>query len=108
MSVDNSGTPGEGRGISRRQAIGSLAAGLTFAASDGHCVRASVPERPRIAAVVTVFRNKSHGQGIVDRFLEGYGWNGRHYMPKVEVVSLYVDQKPKGDLSAERVGVITR
>ena len=54
--------------------------------------------------MVTEYRKASHGQGIVDRFLEGYGWHGRHHLPKVEVVSLYVDQKPKGDLSTERAG----
>ncbi len=44
----------------------------------------------------------SHGQGLVDRFLDGYGWEGRHYHPGVDIVSLYVDQKPSGDLSGER------
>jgi len=58
--------------------------------------------RPAIAAVVTVYRKKSHAQGIVDRFLDGYGWEGRHYCPAVDVVSLYVDQKASGDLSRER------
>ena len=38
-------------------------------------------ERPKIAAVVTVYHQYSHAQHIVDRFLEGYGWNGRHHHP---------------------------
>ena len=58
--------------------------------------------RPRIAAIVTDYRHKSHAQGIVDRFLDGYGWEGRHYRPSLEIVSLYVDQRPSGDLSPER------
>ena len=58
--------------------------------------------RPKIAAVVTEYRKFSHGQHIVDRFLEGYGWNGRHHRPEMDVVSLYVDQRPEGDLSADR------
>lgn len=60
-------------------------------------------ERPKIAAIVSEYRKFSHGQHIVDRFLEGYGWNGRHHRPPMDVVSLYVDQVPEGDLSRERV-----
>ena len=58
--------------------------------------------RPRIAAITTVYRKYSHTQHIVDRFLEGYGWNGRHHRPPMELVSLYVDQTPEGGLSRER------
>ncbi|MBV9227092.1 MAG: hypothetical protein JOY85_23905 [Acidobacteriaceae bacterium] len=56
----------------------------------------------KIAAIVTVYRKYSHAQHIVDRFLEGYGWNGRHHHPPMELVSLYVDQTPPDDLSRER------
>ncbi|MDP7631954.1 MAG: hypothetical protein QF402_03285, partial [Candidatus Latescibacteria bacterium] len=62
----------------------------------------SPSSRPRIAAIVTEYRKYSHGQHIVDRFLEGYGWNGRHHRPPMDVVSLYVDQRPEGDLTDER------
>ena len=34
-------------------------------------------ERPKIAAVVTIYHKYSHAQHIVDRFLEGYGWESR-------------------------------
>ena len=59
-------------------------------------------ERPKIAALITEYRKYSHGQHIVDRFLEGYGWNGRHHHPPMDLVSLYVDQRPEGDLSTDR------
>lgn len=59
-------------------------------------------ERPKIAAVVTEYRKFSHAQHIVDRFLEGYGWNSRHHHPQMDVVALYVDQVPATDLSQER------
>ena len=59
-------------------------------------------KRPKIAAIVTEFRQYSHGQHIVDRFLEGYGWNGRHHHPPMDLVSLYVDQRPESDLSCDR------
>lgn len=59
-------------------------------------------DRPRIAAVTTVYRKYSHTQHIVDRFLEGYGWAGRHHRPEMDLVSLYVDQVGGDDLSADR------
>lgn len=58
--------------------------------------------RPKIAAVVTVYRKYSHAQHIVDRFLEGYGWNGTHHHPAMDLVSLYVDQVGADDLSRDR------
>jgi hypothetical protein len=58
--------------------------------------------RPQLAAVVTEHRKYSHAQHIVDRFLYGYGWHGAHHKPEMDLVALYVDQRPQGDLSAER------
>ncbi|MFN0172299.1 MAG: hypothetical protein ACKV22_38340 [Bryobacteraceae bacterium] len=58
--------------------------------------------RPKIAAVATIYFKFSHAQHIVDRFLEGYGWNGDHHMPPMDLVSLYVDQVGRDDLSRER------
>ena len=59
-------------------------------------------KRPQLAAVVTEIRKFSHGQHIVDRFLEGYGWNGTHHHPPMDLVALYVDQHPNGDLTPDR------
>lgn len=58
--------------------------------------------RPKIAAIATVFFRHSHAQHIVDRFLEGYGWNGTHHRPEMDLVSLYVDQIGGTDLSRDR------
>ena len=58
--------------------------------------------RPRIAAVTTIYHKYSHSQHIVDRFLEGYGWEGRHHRPAMDVVSLYVEQVGDDDLSRDR------
>lgn len=59
-------------------------------------------KRPKIAAVATIYHKYSHAQHIVDRFLEGYGWNSRHHRPPMDLVSLYVDQVNDNDLSRER------
>ena len=60
------------------------------------------PARPKLAAVCTIYFRMSHAQHIVDRFLDGYGWNGTHHHPPMDLVALYVDQAGKDDLSRER------
>ncbi len=56
----------------------------------------------QIAIVATVYKYLSHAQHIGDRFLVGYPWAGAWHKPDMQVVSLYVDQKPEGDQSAAR------
>jgi hypothetical protein len=60
------------------------------------------PKRKRLAIVTTIWRYLSHAQHMGDRFLVGYPWNGRWHTPEMDVVALYVDQKPEGDQSQER------
>src|SRR6266567_8945965 len=62
----------------------------------------SNPARPKLAAVATTYFKHSHAQHIVDRFLDGYGWNGVHHHPPMDLLSLYVDQVRDTDLSRER------
>ena len=71
-------------------------------ASSRHFATDSIVKRPRIAAVVTEFRRYSHAQHILDRYLYGYSWNGRHHVPDIELVAVYTDQQPDGELSRER------
>jgi hypothetical protein len=56
----------------------------------------------RVAIITTIFRLQSHGQHIGERFIVGYPWAGEWHKPNTQVVSMYVDQHPEGDLSAER------
>jgi hypothetical protein len=58
--------------------------------------------RPKLAGITTRFFKYSHTQHIIDRFLDGYGWNGTHHHPEMDLVSLYVDQVGANDLSRER------
>ena len=85
------------RNISRRELLG--AAGIASTALAQAQTRSS---RPKIAAVSTTFFKYSHTQHIVDRFLEGYGWNGEFHHPPMDLVSLYVDQVGSRDLSRDR------
>jgi hypothetical protein len=59
--------------------------------------------RPRIAAVCTTYFKYSHAQHIVDRFLEGYGWNGAHHHPPMDLVSIFIDQVRANDVSKTRL-----
>lgn len=61
-------------------------------------------KRPRLAAVVTAYRKLLHPQHVVDRFLEGYGWDGTYHRPPLDMVALYVDQRGDGDVFQDRLG----
>ncbi len=60
------------------------------------------PARKKIAIIATVWTYLSHAQHMGDRFLVGYPRGGQWHKPEIDVVSLYVDQRPDGDLSAQR------
>ena len=91
--------------LSRRSFLVSTASAAAFL---GHPLRAATPRRKTIALIGTEVRLHSHAQHFIDRFLVGYGWKGGWRRPEVDLVSLYIDQHPKGDLSlttAARHGV---
>lgn len=81
--------------LTRRQLLGAAPGALLARPPKG-------PQRPKIAAICTIYFKYSHSQHIVDRFLEGYGWEGDHHRPPMDLVSIWVDQVDKGDLSRER------
>ncbi len=59
-----------------------------------------MPERKRVAAIVTEYRKHSHADVIVGKILEGYNYDGKDG-PALELASLYVDQFPQGDMSRD-------
>jgi len=59
-------------------------------------------QRPKIAVIATIVHKYAHAQHFIDRFLEGYGWDGRHHRPPMDLVSAYVDQVGENDLARER------
>jgi hypothetical protein len=58
-------------------------------------------ERPRVAAVVTEYRPLSHADVLVTKLLQGYDLFWTPIEPRVEVVSLYLDQVPANDIGRE-------
>jgi hypothetical protein len=87
--------------ISRRQFIQR---GAQFA---GGCLASSVlsprswaagNRRLKVAAVITAFTYRSHAQVILENFVAPYLFNGKWTSPGMDVVSLYADQFPEGEL----------
>ena len=79
---------------------------LALGAGASFCVASSTPAeeraaRPRIAAVVTEYRENSHGDVIVTKFLEGCKTLDLDYQPRVQIASLFMDQTPATDIGRE-------
>lgn len=71
-----------------------------FTANGLPTVAKSADKKPvRVAAIVTVYRHNAHADVIVGRILEGFTLDGKGDRPNLKLVSLYVDQTPKGDMS---------
>src|SRR5262245_17701098 len=87
--------------VSRRAFLATVGAGLMV----GPRVRADSPPggpRKKLAVVTTEWRFHSHAWHMAERFLVGYPVEGRWHRPPFDVVSAYVDQTPKNDLSRRR------
>lgn len=79
--------------LSRRQLLAGLGATVVKAQDS----------RPRVAALVTEFRHRSHADVICTRILDGYYPNGRRQEPRTRIVSMYTDQVPPDDMSRDFV-----
>ena len=86
--------------LTRSAAAGVLLAGVAPAFASAQ--EKGPAGRKKVAILATEVRKMSHAQHFIDRFLEGYGWQGGHHFPPFELASLYVDQFPEGDLSRDR------
>ncbi|MCC6233422.1 MAG: hypothetical protein IT580_12305 [Verrucomicrobiales bacterium] len=76
------------------------AAGPTALATATHAAQPA--RRKTIALLGTVVFKHSHAQHFIDRFALGYGWQGEWQPSGVDLVSLYIDQFPEGDLGRDR------
>jgi hypothetical protein len=88
--------------VSRRDFLATSGSALALAGLHPPALAANQSPRKRIALIATLWTYQSHAQHIGDRFLVGYPQEGQWHRPEMEIVSAYVDQKPAGDLSAER------
>ncbi len=55
-------------------------------------------KRLKVAAVITAFTYRSHAHVILENFVAPYLFNGEWISPGMDVVSLYADQFPDGEL----------
>jgi len=58
--------------------------------------------RKKIALLATEVRKYSHAQHFIDRFVEGYGWQGQHHRSSIELAGPLRGPVPDRDLSRER------
>jgi hypothetical protein len=86
--------------LTRREFLNTTAAGAAALQVSG--ARAAAGGEKRIAIVASIWKYLSHAEHMGDRFLVGYPWQGEWHKSALKVVSLFVDQKPEGDQSAER------
>lgn len=97
------------KNYSRRDCLRLAVAGAASAASSAPLFAQTSPNRkPRVAALFTELRFRSHAFNILENFFEPYLFCGKLVEPGVEVVSLYADQFPKDDLArdvSKRFGV---
>src|SRR5260370_31980654 len=77
----------------RREFLATAAAPLAAGA------QAAPPKR--IAAIVTEYRNNSHADVIIGKYLEGFRQNGQPPGPRSRIVSMYTAQVPKNDMSRD-------
>ncbi|HJN09422.1 MAG: hypothetical protein QGH33_16375 [Pirellulaceae bacterium] len=56
-------------------------------------------KRPKVAAIFTVLRFRSHAYNILENFLGPYYFNGKLTDPGVDVVSFFADQFPADDMA---------
>ncbi len=72
------------------------------------CLAADAGSRPRVAAIFTEFRFRSHAYDILENFFRPYLFNGELVDAGVDVVSFYADQFPDKEMSrdvSQRFGV---
>jgi len=78
-----------------------LLCGATHAAlaQDAPATDATAPPVKRIAAIVTVYHHNSHADMLVSRLLQTDTLDGQGRRPRLELVSLFVEQFPATDIS---------
>src|SRR5437773_8910506 len=89
------------RRISRREFIrrsGKFAGGLFLASALPAAALAAGNKRLKVGAVITAFTYRSHAHVILENFVAPYLFNGKWITPGMDVVSVYADQFPDGEL----------
>ncbi len=70
-------------------------------AADAAKAASGTKRRPRVAAIFTELRFRSHAFNILENFFEPYLFSGELVDPGCEVVSFYADQFPENDMARD-------
>ena len=90
--------------VTRRQFIrrsAAFAGGLIMASGLPARALSASSKRLKVGAVITSFTYRSHAHVILENFVAPYLFNGKRTSPGMDVVSLYADQFPEGELGRE-------
>ena len=95
--------------VSRRQFLQHSVAGTALWAANQPLVVLGEPglreiQRPKVAAVFTEFRFRSHAYNILENFMGPYLFSGVVTDPGVDIVSFYADQFPADDMARKVAG----
>ncbi len=86
--------------LSRRRFVQQFGA-ISGMALAGPVSGNSLRPRPRVAAVFTEFRFRSHAYDILENFFSPYLFRGQLHDPGVDIVSFYADQFPQQDMAVK-------
>src|SRR5581483_6511684 len=78
-----------------------LLAGGALAVSAAKQLPAQQAPRPKVAAVFTELRHRSHAYNFLVNLMGTYLFRGQRVEPGVDIVSFYADQFPKDDMARE-------
>ena len=93
--------PGRNLTLDRRGFMGTAAGtlwGSLLLAGDDQAPKAPPLKKPRVAAINSIYRLRSHAYHIAGRFIHGYNRNGFHHQPPFDLVRMWNHQQPKDDL----------
>lgn len=101
--------PAPAASLSRRDFLSASSCGVASAAAWASAATvcgqeqatpsASPPnKKPRVAAINSIYRLRSHAYHIAGRFIHGYNRNGFHHQPPFELVRMWNHQQPENDL----------
>lgn len=87
--------------IARRDLLHTALAGASAALLPAWATAAQPPRRPRVAAVNSIYRLRSHAYHIAGRFIYGYSVEGQHHQPPFDLVRMFNHQSPPDDLGPQ-------
>src|ERR1051326_4497208 len=90
-------------GITRRACLAQVGAvvGSTLLPIPSRQADAAPARKIRVAAIFTAFTYRSHAHVILENFLKPYLFCGKLIEPPMEIVSLWGDQFPEGEMSRQ-------